>query len=212
MKLRYILTVAILFAAAAVNYYFSKPDISLPRKSLADFPKELGDWTSISEQKIGDRSMEILQVDDYFMRNYRNSRGEIIGLYIGYFKSQREGKGIHSPRQCLPGAGWVPVDATIYQMAAPSHNPETVSVNKFLMGKGLDRQLYLFWYHGRGRAYASEYWNKIYLIWDGLTKKRTDGALIRVNNLATRNPNEALQTQAEFINLFFPLLKEYIPD
>src|SRR4030042_1574345 len=209
---RYILTVAILLAAAGLNYYFSKPDISLPRRNLAEFPKVLGDWTSISEQKIEGRSMEILQVDDYMMRNYRNSKGEIIGLYIGYFQSQREGKGIHSPRQCLPGAGWVPVNISAYPLTAPGHTPETVSVNKFIMGKGLDRQLYLFWYHGRGRVYASEYWNKIYLIWDGLTKKRTDGALIRVNNLATRNPNEALQTQTEFINLFFPLLKEYIPD
>ena len=209
---RFILTILILLAATALNYYFSKPDISLPRKSLAEFPKELGDWTAISEQKIEGRSMEILQVDDYFMRNYRNSNGEIIGLYIGYFKSQREGKGIHSPRLCLPGAGWVPVDATVYQMAVPFHNPGTVPVNKFVMGKGLDRQLYLFWYQGRGRVYASEYWNKIYLIWDGLTKKRTDGALVRVNNPVIGNTENALKTQTEFINLFFPLLKEYIPD
>jgi len=156
--------------------------------------------------------MEILQVDDYFVRNYRNSKGEIIGLYIGYFKSQREGKGIHSPRQCLPGAGWVPVNTAVYRMAVPGHNPETVPVSKFVMGKGPDRQLYLFWYHGRGRVYASEYWNKIYLIWDGLTKKRTDGALVRVNTPVIGNPEDALKTQSDFIKLFFPLLKEYIPN
>ena len=212
MKLRYILTIIILLAAAALNHYFSKPDISLPRKSLAEFPKELGDWAVVSEHKIEGRSMEILQVDDYITRDYRNSKGEVIGLYIGYFKSQREGKGIHSPRQCLPGAGWVPVNTTVYRMAAPGYNPETVPVNKFIMGKGLDRQLYLFWYHGRGRIYASEYWNKIYLIWDGLTKKRTDGALIRVNNPVIGNTEDALKTQSDFIQLFLPLLKEYIPD
>jgi EpsI family protein len=211
-NLKFIIVVVILLLGASLNYYFSKPDISLPRKSLADFPKELGDWTTISEQKIDRGSMAILQVDDYFVRNYRNSKGEVIGLYIGYFKSQREGKGIHSPRQCLPGAGWVPVSIEIYNLKIPGHNPTHAEVNKYIMGKGLDRQLYLFWYHGRNRVYASEYWNKIYLIWDGLTKRRTDGALIRVNNLATRNPNEALQTQIEFINLFFPLLKEYIPN
>jgi EpsI family protein len=209
---RYILTIVILLAAAALNHYFSSPEISLPRKSLAEFPKELGDWIAIGEQKIDDQSMKVLRVDDYFMRNYRNSRGDMIGLYIGYFKSQREGKGIHSPRQCLPGAGWVPVNATVYQMAVPGHHSEAVPVNKFVMGKGLDRQLYLFWYHGRGRTYASEYWNKIYLIWDGLTQKRTDGALIRVNNLVTGNTEDALKTQSEFIKLFFPLLKDYIPD
>src|SRR4030067_2724449 len=125
-NLRYILTIVILLAAAALNHYFSSPDISLPRKSLAEFPKELGDWAAISEQKIDDQSMKVLQVDDYFMRNYRNSNGGVIGLYIGYFKSQREGKGIHSPRQCLPGAGWNPVDIAVYQMTVPGHNPETV--------------------------------------------------------------------------------------
>jgi len=209
---RYILTIVILLAAAALNYYFSSPDISLHRKSLAEFPKELGDWAVVSEHKIEGRSMEILQVDDYITRDYRNSKGEVIGLYIGYFKSQREGKGIHSPRQCLPGAGWVPVNTAVYRMAVPGHNPGTVPVNKFVMGKGLDRQLYLFWYHGRGRIYASEYWNKVYLIWDGLTKKRTDGALVRVNNLVVGNTEDALNTQSDFIQLFLPLLKEYIPD
>jgi EpsI family protein len=209
---RYILTIVILLAAAALNYYFAKPDISLPRKSLAEFPKSLGDWTAISDQEMDKQSLEILKVDDYFMRNYRNSRGEVIGLYIGYFKAQNETKGIHSPRQCLPGSGWSPVNIAVYQMAAPGHNPETVPVNKFIMGKGLERQLYLFWYHGRGRIYASEYWNKIYLIWDGLTKKRTDGALVRVNIPIIGNTEEALKTQSDFIQLFLPLLKEYIPD
>ena len=208
----FILTIVILLVAAGFNHYFSKPDISLPRKSLAEFPKEVGDWTAISDQRMDDGSMRILQVDDYFVRNYRNSKGEIIGLYIGYFKSQREGKGIHSPRQCLPGAGWAPVDTSVYRMKVPNHNPGTVPVNKFVMGKGLERQLYLFWYHGRGRIYASEYWNKIYLIWDGLTKKRTDGALVRVNSAVIGNTKDALKTQTEFIQLFFPLLKDYIPD
>ena len=211
-NLKFAAVVIILLIAAALNHYFSKPDISLSRKSLAEFPAQLGDWTAISDQKIEGRSMEILQVDDYFVRNYRNSKGEIVGLYVGYFKSQREGKGIHSPRQCLPGAGWVPVDTAVYQMAVAGHNPGIVPVNKFVMGKGLDRQLYLFWYHGRGRIYASEYWNKIYLIWDGLTQKRTDGALVRVNTPVIGNPEDALKIQSDFIQLFFPLLKEYIPD
>ena len=92
---RYILTIVILLAAAALNHYFSSPDVSLPRKSLAEFPKSLGDWTAVSDQKIDKQSLEILKVDDYFMRNYRNSRGEVIGLYIGYFKAQNDTKGIH---------------------------------------------------------------------------------------------------------------------
>jgi len=208
----YVLTVIILLTAAGLNYHLSKPDISFPRKSLNEFPTSLGDWTVVSDQQLDRRSMEILQVDDYIMRDYRNSKGESIGLYIGYFKSQREGKGIHSPRLCLPGAGWVAINTTVYRIAIQGHNPEVVPVNKYVMGKGLDRQLYLFWYHGRGRIYASEYWNKVYLSWDGLTKRRTDGALVRVNNAIIANTEDALKTQSDFIQLFLPLLKEYIPD
>jgi EpsI family protein len=209
---KFIIVVLILLIGIMVNHYFSKPDISLPRKSLTEFPKTLGDWTAINDQKIDEQSMKILQVDDYIMRNYRNSIGETVGLYIGYFKSQREGKGIHSPRQCLPGAGWVPVNATVLQIAMPDNNPRGVYVNKYLMEKGLNKELYLFWYHGRDRIYASEYLNKIYLIWDGLAKKRTDGALIRVNTPIVRSTSETLKTQYEFIKLFFPLLKEFIPN
>ena len=210
-RLHFILTICILLAGAVLNYYLSQPDIFLIRKSLSEFPKTLGDWTAVSDHKIDDRSMEILKVDDYFMRNYSNSKGEVIGLYIGYFRSQREGKGIHSPRLCLPGAGWVPVDTSVYNMPG-ANNPGTIPVNKFVMGKGLDRQLYLFWYHGRGRAYASEYGNKIYLIWDALTQKRTDGALVRVNSPVAGSTENTLKTQTEFIKQFLPLLKEYIPD
>lgn len=210
--LRFIITILILLVAIGVSQYLSRPDISIPRKSLNEFPRVIGEWTAVNDYRIDDGSLKILQVDDYMVRNYRDANGELIGLYIGYFKSQREGKGIHSPRQCLPGAGWVPVDTAMYQMPVRSHNAEKVSVNKSVMSKGLDRQLYLFWYQGRGRIYASEYWNKIYLIWDALTKKRTDGALIRVNISATRNIGDAYLKQSEFIKLFFPILKDFIPD
>ncbi len=209
---KFIIVVFVLLIGIVTNHYLSRPDVSLPRKSLAEFPKSLGDWTAIHEQKIDDQSMRILNVDDYMMRSYRNSNGEIIGLYIGYFKSQREGKGVHSPRQCLPGAGWIPVDTAVYQMKVNGRHPETVPVNKFVVGKGLDRQLYLFWYQGRGRIYASEYWNKIYLIWDSLAKKRTDGALIRIHNSVDENIDKALKMQSEFVELFFSQLNQYIPD
>jgi len=239
---KFIICILILLTAAMLNYYFSKPDISLSRKSLTEFPKTLGGWTVISDHQIDESSMKILQVDDYLMRNYENSDGDVIGLYIGYFKSQREGKGIHSPRQCLPGSGWAPVETSIYKLPVESlhpsldstfntynskldspynstlktqHsrlNPSIIQVNKSVMSKGLERQLFLFWYQGRGRNYNSEYWNKVYLIWDGLTKKRTDGALVRLNSVMDGDSEAALNTQTEFIKIMFPLLKEYIPD
>jgi EpsI family protein len=80
------------------------------------------------------------------------------------------------------------------------------------MGKGTDRQLYLFWYQGRGRTYASEYWNKIYLVWDALKKRRTDGALIRLNSRISEDSAGTLKQEVQFINLFLPILREYVPE
>lgn len=238
---KFILVIIVLLLGTGASFYLSSPETTLSRKRLSEFPKVLGDWTMVSDQQIDERSMRVLQVDDYFVRNYRNSRGEIIGLYIGYWKLQREGKGIHSPRQCLPGVGWVPVDTSVCELRVSTlsssdstfkiknsqlssssdstlniqnskSNSTTVFVNKYVMGKGLDRQLYLFWYQGRKRIYASEYWNRIYLIWDAVTRRRTDGALIRVNSVVRDSPDESLKAQTGFIELFVPVLKEYIPD
>ena len=80
------------------------------------------------------------------------------------------------------------------------------------MQYGDRQQLYLWWYHGRGRMYANEYLNKLLLIWDSIFMRRTDGALVRVNMAVRDDIEHSLNTQTEFINLFAPLLSEYIPD
>jgi EpsI family protein len=209
---KFAVVLAMLLIAIGLNAYFSKPEISLPRKNLNDFPRAFGEWTAVKDYQIDDSSMKILQVDDYIMRDYVSEKGERIGLYIGYFKSQREGKGIHSPRQCLPGAGWQPVSTSIYKLTLFNPPSSTAPINQYIMGKGTERQLYLFWYQGRGRTYASEYWNKIYLIWDAFKKKRTDGALIRLNQKISGESNETLNRQVQFIHLFLPILREYIPE
>lgn len=156
--------------------------------------------------------MAVLQVDDYIMRTYSNSKGESISLYIGYFETQGEGKTNHSPRQCLPGAGWSAVDEAQIMLEVNDHHPGQIPVNKYVMERGNDKELFLFWYQGRGRQIASEYLTKTYLIWDSIIKNRTDGALIRLGSKATSGPDEALQTQTDFIRSFYPILSKYIPD
>ena len=212
MHYRFYITIALLLTAAIANQVFCAPEAELTRRPLSEFPKVIGDWRAINENKIDEGSMAVLQVDDYIMRTYTNGKGETIGLYIGYFEVQREGKGVHSPRQCLPGAGWNIIKHSEYQLAMKSHNPSVVPINLHLMGKGDQRQLYLWWYCGRGRFYANEYMNKLYIIWDAMTKRRTDGSLVRVNMPVISNLDKTLETQIEFINIFVPILSEYIPD
>ena len=207
---RFIITIILLLSAAIANYAFSRPEAELPRRALREFPKVIGDWKAVNEQIIDERSMAILLVDDYIMRTYVNAKGESVGLYIGYFKTQREGKQVHSPRQCLPGAGWSIAANKVYSLELQNYNPTRASVNYYLMQYGDRQEIYLWWYQGRGRIYANEYLNKLLLIWDSIIMRRTDGALVRVNMPAKDDINHSLKTQTDFINLFAPLLSEYM--
>lgn len=209
---RLAVVLVLLGIAAIVNYGISAPEAALNRRSLLEFPKTIGEWEVVDEQYMDEASKNMLQVDDYFMRTYENKRGETIGVYIGYFTSQREGKGIHSPRQCLPGAGWNIIGNSEYMLPLQNHNPANAPVNLFTMGKGNERELYMWWYHGRGRIYADEYMNKVYLITDSITKRRTDGALVRLNMRIQNSSEETLQTIVGFIKPLLADLQEYIPD
>ena len=210
--IRFLITIALLVATVAANYSFSRPAAEIARRPLNEFPTKLGDWEMVGEQAIDDETMAVLLVDDYLMRSYRNARGDLVHLYIGYFKSQREGKQVHSPRQCLPGAGWGIIERSELSLFSRDGNPGAQKINSFVMGKGSERELYLWWYQGRGRVYANEYLNKVYLIWDGLTKKRTDGALVRINSRVASNPAVTLETQNNFLENARGELKAFIPD
>jgi EpsI family protein len=208
---RYVLTISILIAAIIVSNLPSSQEPVLNRKSLKEFPSEIGNWLSLRDQRIDNSTMAVLQVDDYIMRTYSNGKGEAISLYIGYFNTQKEGRTNHSPRQCLPGAGWSTVETAPVMLKVTDLNSGKIPVNRYLMKKGNDTELFLFWYHGRGRQIASEYLTKAYLIWDSISKNRTDGALIRVNMRVASDPEETLKIQAEFIRSFYPVLSKYIP-
>ena len=123
----------------------------------------------------------VLKVTDYLDRGYwvPGLNNNLMTLYIGYFRSQRTGATIHSPKNCLPGAGWNPVQSTIYQL--PLADGHTVPINLYLLRKGLDEQLVLYWYQSHGRVVASEYWGKFYLVYDALRLNRTDAALVRIS-------------------------------
>ncbi len=209
---RFILTIILLLSAAAANYAFSRPEAEVPRRALKEFPKIIGDWKAVDEQVIDDASMAVLLVDDYIMRTYVNAKGQTVGLYIGYFKNQREGKQVHSPRQCLPGAGWRIAERKVYPLKLANDSRASAPINYFLMEYGDRKQLYLWWYHGRGRIYANEYLNKLYLIWDAVTLGRTDGALMRINMAVGSGVEEALGTELEFIESIAPIISEYVPE
>ena len=103
---RYLTIIFLLLITTFANYSLSRPEADKNRLPLKEFPETLGSWKTVAEDQISESIMAVLKVDDYVSRTYLNEKNESLGFYIGYFNNQREGKQVHSPRQCLPGAGW----------------------------------------------------------------------------------------------------------
>ncbi len=212
MKTRIILLCIVLLAASAFIAHASKPERIPIRESLSGMPMKIGDWQGHQAADISPRVMEVLGVDDYLNRMYYSPELFPASLYVGYYQSQRAGDTIHSPLNCLPGAGWNPVKNG--RISVPAGGSAIV-INRIVIMKGTDKQLVLYWYQSHGRVVASEYWGKICTVLDALRTNRTDAALVRVIcPIAGSDPQaEAFveQRAVEFVRALYPLLVRFIP-
>ena len=203
-------------ASAAVARAERQEEIPL-RMSFALFPMQLGNWQGVQRPPFADRVLEVLGLDDYLTRLYYVELRRPVDLYIGYWKSQQQGGAIHSPQNCLPGAGWEPVSQGLLSFPDP-RNPSgpPLKVNRYVIQKGLERQLVLYWYQSRGRVVGSEYMSKLYLILDAARYNRTDAALVR---LVVQIPGTSADAEAQaekqvldFAGVLMPALGAYLPE
>lgn len=183
----------------------------VPRMSLASFPIKLRSWAG-TDIPIPEETAKSLGTGEFLQRTYRNSMssGAYVDLYVRYIPNQRA-LFRHLPQNCLEGSGWTPVEAGTTTLALPGDAP--FSASRYLIAKGDDRQLVLFWYSARGRRVASENWMNVYLALDSIRLNRSDNALIRMNTelLPGENPEDAERRLLSFAGLVSPLLKNYIP-
>jgi EpsI family protein len=120
---------------------------------------------------------------------------------------------MHSPLNCLPGAGWSPVSFRRMDIDVPANGSveRRINVNRYVIEKGVDRQLVLYWYQAHGRVVASEYWGKFYLVLDAIRTNRTDGALVRIVAPIRSSEDDAEAQAVAFAQALFPLLGKYLP-
>lgn len=176
---------------------------------LRDFPTALAKWQG-TEQPLSDETVRAVAVDEYLNRAYSDGTTQPIELYIGYYQSQRTDDTIHSPKNCLPGSGWNPVEADRVFFTAP--DGKKFAVNEYIVEKGLDRDLVLYWYQSRGRVIASEYSAKVWMVLDALTRDRTDGALVRIITPQASSVPAARARAVAFAEAIYPRLGEFVPN
>jgi EpsI family protein len=206
---------ALLAAAGVFLSNARKPEAPLARTQFSAFPMNIGTWKAVVDPPMEKEILAVLGVDDYLSRAYYKPNVAGVGLYMGYYGSQRQGDTIHSPQNCLPGAGWEPVSEGRLQMSNVDGAGRDITINRYVIQKGLDQNVVLYWYHGRGRVVANEYLSRALLIRDALVTNRTNGSLVRVivpvlrRDAGNQAPAEGLAQ--EFIRAMFPSLDSYMP-
>jgi EpsI family protein len=191
---------------------------------LSLMPETIGSWTG-QDLPIADDVLAILGKGEFLNRVYVSSKamnvnqtlGESaanlpITLFIGYFPTQRSGQSIHSPQNCLPGAGWA-FDSHRYT-TLQDVNGKTYSVGEYQISNGETRQFVIYWYQAHGRSIPNEYVARAYMVADAIRMDRTDGALVRViTQIApTETVADARRRAVRFTSLMAPMLPRFIPN
>ncbi|MGI9056803.1 MAG: exosortase C-terminal domain/associated protein EpsI [Pyrinomonadaceae bacterium] len=203
---------AVLFSGGVfINWFEQRGEAEIVRKPLTEFSKTLGEWTQRGDAiRFSEATETVLRTTDYTMREYTFSDGRIANLYIGYYASQRTGATYHSPQNCLPGAGWILKEPQIIEIKTPSG--KTFSANRYLIENGVNNQIMIYWYQGRGRAEASEYRDKINTVLDSTFRRRSDGAMIRILIPVGDDEQKATETAINLSAQTAENLSAFVPD
>jgi EpsI family protein len=219
------LTVALIIQLSAFYAVAMRPERVPVVNALSAFPNTFGRWTTWRDFPLDADTQAVLKADDVLNRFYIDpsamhtcasaddaaSSDTCINLFIAYFRSQRYGQAPHSPKNCLPGAGWEQVSAERPAIDVPGEN-HLISINNFVTEHGDQKSVSLYWYQSHQRIIASEYAAKFWSVVDSIRYHRSDTAIVRVTiPVVNGNIDAAVQTGYSFVRAIFPSLLHQLP-
>jgi len=214
------LIVVLMSFTALVLHVRGDEDRVPPSRPLSDMPMTIDQRTAV-DIPLDAETLAVLGKGIFLNRDYFpgqnapvTSPGDHapIGLYIGYFPTQRTGQSIHSPQHCLPGAGWTFVNSGVTEFTDATG--KAYSVGDYLITDGNSNQEVLYWYQMHGRSIANDYKAKLYTLADSIRYGRTDAALVRIITpvLANETRDEARNRAIAFAQQIVPDLPAYVPN
>ena len=147
-----------------------------PAAPLTSLPTEIDGYTGRNEV-VPEDQRQIAGMSDYVMRIFSRDSSDVFSVYVGYYDYQVQGKSIHSPKNCLPGAGWETMQESTARVTAGGRS---YPVKRYLLANGAARAMVYYWYQGRGRIESNEYKVKWDLLRDAALHGRTEEALVRI--------------------------------
>ena len=197
------------------NYLTQIPPVPI-RKPLKEFPIVFEGWKG-EQYEMEPEMWKLVNAQDYVLANYHKEGANPINFYVSYYQfTEKAGDLVHTPRMCLPGAGWEITRSQVRiipQKSSEANNIKDLHVNELIVTKERSSQVTYFWYQGRGRHFTNEYLAKFYRIWDGIFRRRNDGAAIRI--ITPLEPGQSIEEIRKYMDPFalaaFNELKNYIP-
>jgi EpsI family protein len=206
-KFALVLTVVLLIQIG-LFYSASRGEKPLDAAPLSALPTTSGTWVTAQESEIDADTREILKADDTLQRWYVSPEGGA-SLFVAFFKSQRSGQSPHSPKNCLPGSGWQPSESGTIDIPTSAG---TIRVNHYVVAKGDNQSLVLYWYQSHGRVIADEFAAKFYLVADSIREHRSDTALVRIVVPIPPGRNaQAEKIGTDFAKTIYPTVLNYLP-
>ena len=203
--------VALVTIGAALGYQApQRTEIAPARGLFVDFPMQLEDWEG-RRSPMDAVYLNQLQLSDYLYATYAHGADLPVNVWVAYYDSQRKGDSTHSPASCLPGGGW---QFETFGQYGIDIGGERLRVNRAVIVHGSDRELMYYWFPQRGRDITGDYLLKWYLLWDAITRGRTDGALVRLivplaPGVSAARGDRQLNA---FARAFVPELPHYVPN
>jgi len=205
-------SIALVLSFALRTWVDASASASPARENLSSFPKQVDSWKMVQEEELSDSIAGVLKADDYVLRSYRNDSNQQVDFFVAYYKTQKAGESMHSPKNCLPGWGWQ-ILSTDHVRLDPAR-PSSPMINRYMIAKDLDRAFVFYWYQANGRVIASEYWGKIYLVLDALRTGRRDGSIVRFVVPIGKASDGSRETESalSLARAMTPLLPRYLPE
>ena len=218
LRSRYLQIVTVVLVAQAVLFYSASHGENTPLPlPLSGLPTSFAGWKLLQEGVVDQDTKDVLKADDLLSRWYVGPEGGA-NLFIAYFKSQRTGQSPHSPKNCLPGSGFQPSESGRIDVPVQGR---TININKYVVSKGDDESVVLYWYQSQGRVIADEFAAKFYLIEDSIRRHRSDTALVRVVVPVAPDPSggqppgsgreKAVRTAVDFVQAAYPVVNSWLP-
>ena len=179
---------------------------------LASFPTGIAGWQMYKDVKIEQETLDVLKADDTLNRIYLSpERNANAFLFVAFFKTQRSGQAPHSPKNCLPGNGFEPIESGPITVAIPGR-AQPVRINRYLTARGDEKSVTLYWYQSHDRIIAGEFAAKFWLIADSIRYHRSDTSLVKiVVPVRDGNAAAATNTALDFVKVIFSPLAQHLP-